>query len=160
MAAVHGELQPTALARPIARIRDEFPALSDGRAALDGAAGTQLPTAVIDAVTAAMHEAMANVHGPFPGSVRSTATVEAARAAVADLVGGSPQGVVLGPNMTTLTFMMADTLAQGWSPGDEVIVTSLDHDANIRPWVLAVRRCAGPSSTSPPASYRRRPSTG
>jgi cysteine desulfurase family protein (TIGR01976 family) len=87
-----------------------------------------------------MREAMANVHGPFPGSVRSTATLEAARAAVADLVGGCTEGVVLGPNMTTLTFMMADTLSQAWGPGDEVVVTSLDHDANIRPWVLAARR--------------------
>jgi cysteine desulfurase family protein (TIGR01976 family) len=140
MAAVHGGSERTELARPIARIRDEFPALLDGRAALDGAAGTQLPAAVIDAVTAAMREAMANVHGPFPGSVRSTATLEAARAAVADLVGGSSHGVVLGPNMTTLTFMMADTLSQAWGPGDEVVVTSLDHDANIRPWVLAAQR--------------------
>jgi cysteine desulfurase family protein (TIGR01976 family) len=128
------------LARTIAQIREQFPALSDGRAALDGAAGTQLPAAVIDAVTAGMREAMANVHGAFPGSLRSTETVDAARAAIADLVGGSPDGVVLGPNMTTLTFSMADTLSQSWGPGDEVVVTSLDHDANIRPWVLAAQR--------------------
>ncbi|HEX5193900.1 MAG TPA: cysteine desulfurase-like protein [Solirubrobacteraceae bacterium] len=137
MAAVH---QGSELARPIARIRDEFPALADGRAALDGAAGTQLPTAVIDAVTTGLREAMANVHGPFPASQRSTETMDLARAAVADLVGGSSDGVVLGPNMTTLTFMMADTLSPAWGPGDEVVVTSLDHDANIRPWVLAARR--------------------
>jgi cysteine desulfurase family protein (TIGR01976 family) len=140
MAAVDGASERAALGRPIAQIREEFPALSDGRAALDGAAGTQLPSAVIDAITTAMREAMSNVHGTFPGSVRSTETVDAARAAVADLVGGAPNGVVLGPNMTTLTFAMADTLSRSWGPGDEVVVTSLDHDANIRPWVLAAQR--------------------
>jgi cysteine desulfurase family protein (TIGR01976 family) len=140
MAAADGGSERTGLARPIARIRAEFPALSDGRAALDGAAGTQLPSAVIDEVTAGMREAMANVHGTFPGSLRSTETVDAARAAIADLVGGSADGVVLGPNMTTLTFQMADTLSRAWGPGDEVVVTSLDHDANIRPWVLAAQR--------------------
>jgi cysteine desulfurase family protein (TIGR01976 family) len=128
------------LARSIAQIREEFPALSDGRAALDGAAGTQLPAAVIEAVLAGLRGAMANVHGPFPGSERSTETVGAARRAVADLTGGSADGVVLGPNMTTLTFAMADTLSRDWGPGDEVVVTSLDHDANIRPWVLAAER--------------------
>jgi len=128
------------LARSIDQIRAEFPALRDGRAALDGAAGTQLPSAVIDAVVIAMRAAMANVHGAFPGSQRSTETVDAARRAVADLVGGSSDGVVLGPNMTTLTFMIADTLSRSWGPGDEIVVTSLDHDANIRPWVLAAQR--------------------
>ena len=63
-----------------------------------------------------------------------------ARSAIADLVGGVPEGVVLGPNMTTLTFRIADTLSRGWGPGDEVVVTSLDHDANIRPWRLAAER--------------------
>ena len=91
-------------------------------------------------MTAAMHDAMANVHGAFPGSERSTETVRAARSAVADLVGGTPDGVLLGPNMTTLTFMLADTLSRAWGPGDEIVVTSLDHDANIRPWVLAAQR--------------------
>lgn len=128
------------LVRPIEQIRDEFPGLSDGRAALDGAAGTQLPSAVIDAVTQALRESMANVHGGFPGSERSTETVHQARLAVADLVGGSPDGVLLGPNMTTLTFMLADTMSRAWGPGDEIVVTALDHDANIRPWVLAAQR--------------------
>ena len=122
------------------RFATSFPGLSDGRAALDGAAGTQLPAAVIEAVVAAMRDAMANVHGAFPGSERSTETVHQARLAVADLVGGTADGVLLGPNMTTLTFMLADTLSRSWGPGDEVVVTSLDHDANIRPWVLAAER--------------------
>jgi cysteine desulfurase family protein (TIGR01976 family) len=140
MAAVDGGSETVGLARGIEQIRAEFPGLSDGRAALDGAAGTQLPAPVIDAVVAAMRDAMANVHGPFPGSERSTETVHQARLAVADLVGGTADGVLLGPNMTTLTFMLADTLSRSWGPGDEIVVTSLDHDANIRPWVLAAER--------------------
>ena len=140
MTAVDGRSETVELAHRIEQIRGEFPGLSDGRAALDGAAGTQLPAAVIDAVVAAMREAMANVHGTFPGSERSTETVQRARLAVADLVGGTPDGVLLGPNMTTLTFMLADTLAGSWGAGDEIVVTSLDHDANIRPWVLAAER--------------------
>jgi cysteine desulfurase family protein (TIGR01976 family) len=83
---------------------------------------------------------MANVHGEFEASARSTETVASARRAVADLVGGEPNGVVLGPNMTTLTFHMADALSAAWRPGDEIVVSSLDHDANIRPWILAARR--------------------
>jgi cysteine desulfurase family protein (TIGR01976 family) len=85
-------------------------------------------------------EAMANVGGTFAASERTGAVVAEARRAVADLAGGAPEGVVLGPNMTTLTFHMADTLSAGWEPGDEVVVTSLDHDANVRPWVLAAER--------------------
>jgi cysteine desulfurase family protein (TIGR01976 family) len=83
---------------------------------------------------------MANVHGEFADSARSTETVASARRAVADLVGGSPQGVVFGPNMTTLTFHLADALSSQWRAGDEVVVTSLDHDANIRPWITAAKR--------------------
>ena len=62
------------------------------------------------------------------------------RRAVADLTGGQPEGVILGPNMTTLTYRLARTLAAGWGPGDEVVVTRLDHDANVRPWVQAAAR--------------------
>ena len=140
MTAVDGGSETIGLSRSIEQIRDEFPGLADGRAALDGAAGTQLPAPVIEAVVAAMHGAMANVHGAFPGSERSTETVDQARLAIADLVGGTADGVLLGPNMTTLTFMLADTLSRSWGPGDEIVVTSLDHDANIRPWVLAAER--------------------
>ena len=128
------------LARPIDQIRSQFPGLTEDTVALDGAAGTLVPAPVIEAVAEAMQYAMANVHGEFAASVRSTETVAAARHAVADLVGGTPEGVVFGPNMTTLTFHFADALSSDWRPGDEVIVTSLDHDANIRPWVIAAER--------------------
>ena len=121
-------------------LRAQFPALSPEVAALDGAAGTQAPRAVVDAVAEALVTAMANAGGAFAASHESTQTVADARSAIADLVGGVPEGVVLGPNMTTLTFRIADTLSRGWGPGDEVVVTSLDHDANIRPWRLAAER--------------------
>ncbi|MFZ1992715.1 MAG: aminotransferase class V-fold PLP-dependent enzyme, partial [Solirubrobacteraceae bacterium] len=128
------------LNRSIESIRAEFPGLDDGWASLDGAAGTQVPTAVIEAIAAGLRDGMANVHGTFAASERSTAIVAEARRAVADLVNGTPEGVVLGPNMTTLTFHVADALSAGWSAGDEIVVTSLDHDANIRPWVIAAQR--------------------
>ena len=128
------------LNRSIEDIRAEFPGLTDGWALLDGAAGTQVPQAVIEAIAAALRDGMANVHGAFAASERSTAIVEEARRAVADLVNGTPDGVVFGPNMTTLTFHVSDALSRGWSPDDEVVVTSLDHDANVRPWVIAAQR--------------------
>lgn len=129
-----------ALSRSTGDIRAEFPGLLEGAVMLDGAAGTLVPAVVIDAVTDALRLSMANTHGEFAASECSTQTQAAARDAIADLVGGNPDGVVLGPNMTTLTFHLADALAAGWEQGDEVIVTSLDHDANIRPWVLAAER--------------------
>jgi cysteine desulfurase family protein (TIGR01976 family) len=124
----------------VTAIRDQFAALADGWAALDGAAGTAVPAAVVAAVSDALRDSMANQGGAFAGSERSTAVVGAARAALADLVGGEAGGVVLGPNMTTLTFHLAQTLADGWSAGDEVVVSSLDHDANVRPWVIHAQR--------------------
>jgi cysteine desulfurase family protein (TIGR01976 family) len=129
-----------ALSRSIDAVRAEFPGLVAGRVMLDGAAGTLVPAAVIDAVADALRFSMANVHGEFAASERSTETVAAARRAIADLLGGDPGGVVLGPNMTTLTFHLAAALSAEWGPGDEVVVTSLDHDANIRPWVFAAQR--------------------
>jgi cysteine desulfurase family protein (TIGR01976 family) len=129
-----------ALSRSIEEIRAEFPGLLDGEVRLDGAAGTLVPMAVIDAVADGLRLSMANLHGEFAASEHSTETVTAARRAIADLLGGDPDGVVLGPNMTTLTFHLAGALSADWKPGDEIVVTSLDHDANVRPWVLAAER--------------------
>ena len=126
--------------RPHEEICAEFPGLLEGWAALDGAAGTQVPGRVVEAVAGGLRSAMANVHGRFAASQVSTEVVAAARQAVADLLGGAADGVVFGPNMTTLTFHIADALSAQWSPGDEIIVTSLDHDANIRPWMRAAER--------------------
>jgi len=122
------------------RVRAAYPALSDGFAYLDGAAGTQVPAVVIEAITDAYRSGIGNVGGTFPASDRSGAIVAECRQALADLTGASPDGVVLGPNMTTLTYRLAEALSRRWEPGDEVVVTRLDHDANIRPWVQAAAR--------------------
>ncbi len=124
----------------VARVRACYPALADGHAYLDGAAGTQVPQAVTDAIAGAYRAGIGNVGGAFPASRRADELVAACRWAVADLVGGDPRGVVLGPNMTTLTYRMAAALAAGWGPGDEVVVSRLDHDANVRPWLQAAAR--------------------
>lgn len=121
-------------------VRAAYPALADGYAYLDGAAGTQVPAAVIDAISAAYRSGLGNDGGVFPASKRSGALTAECRQAVADLVGGLADGVILGPNMTTLTYRLASTLASRWGPGDEVVVSRLDHDANIRPWVQAAQR--------------------
>jgi cysteine desulfurase family protein (TIGR01976 family) len=118
-------------------IRGDYPALTDGYAYLDGAAGTQVPEAVIAAISRAYRAGIGNAGGAFPASDRAVQITASCRAAVADLAGGHPDGVILGPNMTTLTCRLAGTLAKRWRPGDEVIVSRLDHDANVRPWVQA-----------------------
>jgi len=119
----------------IESVRSAYPALADGHAYLDGAGGTQVPRSVIDAIADAYRTGIGNVGGAFAASIRSDAIVTACRAAVADLVGGRPEGVILGPNMTTLTYRLARALARQWGPGDEVVLSRLDHDANVRPWV-------------------------
>ncbi len=128
------------MAFDVAAVRASYPALADGFAYLDGAAGTQVPVAVLDAIGAAYRSGLGNAGGRFPASLRSTALTAECRQAVADLTGGDPAGVILGPNMTTLTYRLAGTLARGWRPGDEVVVSRLDHDANVRPWVQAAER--------------------
>jgi len=97
----------------VGRVRALYPALADGFAYLDGAAGTQVPQTVIDAIAGAYRGGIGNVGGAFPASERSDAIVAGGRRAVADLVGGVPEGVVLGPNMTTLTYRLANALAAG-----------------------------------------------
>lgn len=121
---------------PVARIRSQFPALGSGMVFLDGPGGTQVPQAVMDAVCAYYREANANQHGRFPFSRRSDGIIDASRAAMADLLNArSADEIVFGANMTTLTMHLARTLARDWRSGDEVVVTRLDHDANIAPWL-------------------------
>lgn len=124
----------------VSAIRAAYPALSDGYAYLDGAAGTQVPEAVVEAIAGAYRRGIGNVGGTFPASHRSDGIVAECRAAVADLVGGDPAGVILGPNMTTLTYRLAYALAKDWRAGDEVVLSRLDHDANVRPWVQVAAR--------------------
>jgi cysteine desulfurase family protein (TIGR01976 family) len=121
-------------------VRALFPALGDGYAYLDGAAGTQVPESVIDAIANAYRSGLSNTDGAFPSSRRADRIVAECRQTIADLVGGDPAGVVLGPNMTTLTYRVAFAMAKTWKRGDEIVVSRLDHDANIRPWIQAAAR--------------------
>ncbi|MEX2654376.1 MAG: cysteine desulfurase-like protein [Acidimicrobiia bacterium] len=125
-----------------ARLRLQFPALTagvDGRAPVfaDGPAGTQVHESVVTAVSDALVNSASNVGGGFDASVASGDTVATARQAAADLLGGSADEIVFGPNMTTLTFAFSRAVARTWSAGDRIIVSGLDHDANVTPWVMA-----------------------
>jgi cysteine desulfurase family protein (TIGR01976 family) len=118
-------------------LRAEFPALVGPQIYLDGPAGTQVPNRVIRAVAEALASSMSNVGGQFGSSKRAEAVVDRARAAAADFVGGKPAEMVFGSNMTSLTFAVSRALAEGWKEGDRIILSALDHDANITPWVRA-----------------------
>ncbi len=124
----------------VGAVRAAYPALADGYAYLDGAAGTQVPVPVIEAIAAAYRGGLGNTGGVFPASARSQEITDRCRAAIAALTGGQPGGVIIGPSMTALTYRLAGTLARDWREGDEVIVSRLDHDANVRPWVQAAER--------------------
>lgn len=124
----------------VAAVRALYPALADGHAYLDGAAGTQVPASVIEAIAAAYREGIGNLGGAFAASDRAGAIVAAARAAVADLVGGTPEGVVFGPSATALAYRISDALSRAWTAGDEIVVSRLDHDSNVRPWIQAAGR--------------------
>ena len=131
---------PAAPAFDVDAVRADFPALAEGLAHFDGPGGTQVPAAVSDAVADTMRSAVSNRHGPFASSRRADAVVDAAREAVADLVGGDPAGVVLGQSMTANTYVMAGALAKTWREGDEIVLSRLDHDGDVRPWVQAAAR--------------------
>jgi cysteine desulfurase family protein (TIGR01976 family) len=130
---------------PVEWCRQQFPALArevGGKPALylDGPAGSQTPERVIQAISRYLSESNANHGGRFVTSRESDAMLDRAHVAAADLLGvASPQATVFGANMTTLTLAFSRALARTWRPGDEVIVTRLDHDANVTPWVLAAR---------------------
>jgi cysteine desulfurase family protein (TIGR01976 family) len=129
------------MAYDVAAVRRHFPALKEGVAHFDGPGGSQVPDAVADAVAATLCAAIANRGTVTAAERRADEIVVAARRAAADLLGAAPDGVVFGRSMTQLTYDFARTLAKNWGPGDEVVVTTLDHDANIRPWVHAARAC-------------------
>ncbi len=121
-------------------VRDQFPALAEGLAHFDGPGGTQVPRAVADAMHDILTSAVSNRHGPFASSERADAIVDDARAAAADLLGADPRGIVFSQSMTAGTYVLAGALAKTWGAGDEVVVSRLDHDANVRPWVQAAER--------------------
>ncbi len=139
--------QTAARGLDVAAVRDHFPSLSRTVAGqqvayLDGPGGTQVPTACIDAIDAYLRTSNANLGGPFAASAESAALVDEAHAATADFLGGvEPQEVVFGPNMTTLTFAISRAIGRDLQPGDELVVSRLDHDANVAPWLaLAAER--------------------
>jgi len=106
----------------------------------DGPAGSQVPRVVVDAVSDYLVHCNANCGGAFATSVETDGILDDARGAMVDFLGApSPEEVVFGPNMTTLTLALSEALARVWGPGDEVVVTRLDHDANVTPWEIAAR---------------------
>lgn len=124
-------------------LRPQFPALQqevNGRTPIffDGPGGTQVPQSVIDAMGGYLVQGSSNLGGPFLTSRQTDEVVAGARTAVADFLNAAnPEEIVFGQNMTSLTFAMSRALARTWEPGDEIVVTQLDHDANIAPWLLA-----------------------
>jgi cysteine desulfurase family protein (TIGR01976 family) len=120
----------------LTEVRSRFPALAAEAAYFDGPGGSQVPQSVIDAVAGYLRDSNANLGGAFASSRASDELMERARAAAADFSGGEPGGIAFGANMTTLNFQLAHALARTLSPGDEIVVTALDHDANVSPWLV------------------------
>src|SRR5271169_6092825 len=123
----------------IAWVREQFPSLSlsyhrHGSAFLDGPAGTQVPKQVIDAIQDYFVSKNANTYGAFATSRRNDEMILSTRAAMADFFNCSPEEIVFGQNMTTITFALARAIVRELKPGDEIVVTTLDHDANVAPW--------------------------
>jgi cysteine desulfurase family protein (TIGR01976 family) len=137
-------MTPTTSRLDTLAIRARFPALAardEGRsvAYLDGPGGSQVPREVLDAMQNYLIRDNANLGGAFGASRRSDAVLEAGRAAIADFVGGSPDEIAFGANMTTLNFQLVHAIARTLEPGDEIITTCLDHDANISPWLVVAK---------------------
>ena len=139
---------PSSSASPVVasvdRIRAHFPALTRTEAGLpvayfDGPGGTQVPRSVADAVSGYLLEHNANAHWRYPTSVETDALLADARRWLSVFLNAAPQEVALGANMTTLTFHVARALGRGWHAGDEVVVTELEHQANVAPWRALAR---------------------
>ena len=123
----------------LTRLRSQFPSLSQTVAGqpvvfLDGPGGTQVPQRVIDAISDYLQNSNANTCGAYATSRRTDAVIADARAAMADFFACDQDEVVFGPNMTTLTFALSRSLGRELGPGDEILLTHLDHDANVSPW--------------------------
>jgi cysteine desulfurase family protein (TIGR01976 family) len=120
-------------------VRARFSALAGSTAFFDGPGGTQVPDEVIDAIAGYLREANANTGGFFETSRRTDAVLDEARRSAASLLGGEPEEMVFGANMTSLSFMLSRTLGRELAAGDEILVTRLDHDANVSPWLELAR---------------------
>jgi cysteine desulfurase family protein (TIGR01976 family) len=116
-------------------VRARFSALSRDLVFFDGPGGTQVPDDVIEAIAGYLRESNANVSGPYETSRRTEALVTRARLTAAAFLGCSPEETIFGPNMTTLSFALSRTAGREFRPGDEILVTKLDHDANVAPWL-------------------------
>jgi cysteine desulfurase family protein (TIGR01976 family) len=128
----------------VSSVREQFPALRRAvgglpAAYLDGPGGTQVPESVIEAMAGFMRAGGSNHGGPFASSHETDAVTESARSAIADLFGASPDEIAFGQNMTSLTLSVSRALGATWNPGDNVVVTRLDHDGDVWPWVIAAR---------------------
>ena len=120
-------------------VRSAFPALErrhrgQAVAYFDGPGGTQVPRAVVDAMADYLYHHNANTHWPYPTSEETDTLIAEARLAMADFLGASASEIAFGANMTTLTFHLARGLGRAWGPGDSVVITELDHHANVAPW--------------------------
>jgi cysteine desulfurase family protein (TIGR01976 family) len=124
-----------AVAFDVEAIRARFSALDRDLVLFDGPGGTQVPDEVIEAMARYLRESNANLGGPFETSRRSTELVEQARVVAARFLGSGADEVVFGPNMTSLNFTLSRTAARAFEAGDEIVVTRLDHDGNIAPWL-------------------------
>jgi cysteine desulfurase family protein (TIGR01976 family) len=126
-------------------IRRSFTSLrrtgADGRPLvfLDGPGGAQVPDVVIDAMADYLRHSNSNIDGAFVTSQETTALVDATRVAAADWFGSKPEETIFGPNMTTINFNLVHAFCRTLEPGDEIVVTALDHDANVSPWLLCAK---------------------
>jgi cysteine desulfurase family protein (TIGR01976 family) len=123
-------------------VREQFPALGrthNGRGVVyfDGPGGSQVARQAIDAITGYMERGGANLHGVFPTSIETEKILADTRMAAADFLGAEPDEIAFGANMTTLTFAVSRALARGWDEDSEIVVTELDHRANVDPWLIA-----------------------
>ena len=130
----------------VEEIRRCFPALArihNGYAVayFDGPGGTQVPRTVVEAMDDYLYHHNANTHWAYPTSEETDATIDSARSVLADFLNASPTEIVFGANMTTLTFHLARALGRGYGPDDEIVVTELDHHANIAPWRTLEKEC-------------------
>lgn len=128
----------------VEEIRSHFPALARTMSGVpvayfDGPGGTQVPRAVVEAMTDYLYHHNANTAWQYPSSIETDEAIADARKAMSDFLNASPEEIAFGANMTTLTFHVARALSRGWGAGDEIVVTQLDHHANVAPWTALER---------------------
>jgi len=136
---IEATVSPASTVASTGEIRENFPALGrrhndQAVAYFDGPGGTQVPRGVVEAMTDYLYRHNANTHWAYPTSTETDAIIEDARRALADFLHAAPNEIVFGANMTTLTFHLGRALGRSYRPGDEIVITELDHHANVAPW--------------------------